>query len=145
MITLTREEAEQVLKLLDKFDTFNDFTDVRQPLRARLAQPEPDPVAWISTSPARMIHWKSDKPVYDDDWIPLYTAPPQRKECLRCGEVNPADIHTCTPQREWVDLTEDEIEDLTSVMFEEPSDEEVIDFALRVQAKLKEKNIHEMR
>jgi len=26
-----------------------------------------------------------------------YTAPPQRKECLRCGKVNPADIHTCTP------------------------------------------------
>ena len=43
-------------------------------------------------------------------------------------------------KREWVELTEDEIEDLTSVMFEEPSDEEVIDFALRVQAKLKEKN-----
>jgi len=24
---------------------------------------------------------------------------PQRKECQRCGEVNPAEIHTCTPQR----------------------------------------------
>lgn len=44
------------------------------------------------------------------------------------------------PERKWIDLTEDEIEDLTSVMFEEPSNEEVIAFALRVQAKLKEKN-----
>jgi len=34
---------------------------------------EQEPVAWISTSPARMIHWTSDKPAYGDDWIPLYT------------------------------------------------------------------------
>ena len=39
----------------------------------KLAQPEQEPVAWISTSPARMIHWTSDKPAYGDDWIPLYT------------------------------------------------------------------------
>lgn len=38
-----------------------------------LAQPDQEPVAWISTSPARMIHWTSDKPAYGDDWIPLYT------------------------------------------------------------------------
>jgi len=43
-------------------------------------------------------------------------------------------------KKEWVELTEDEIEELTSVMFEEPSNEEVIDFALRVQAALKAKN-----
>jgi hypothetical protein len=41
--------------------------------------PEPEPVAWISTSPARMINWESDKPVYGDDWIPLYTAPPKKE------------------------------------------------------------------
>ena len=44
------------------------------------AQPkEQDPVAWISTGPARMIHWTADKPSYGDDWVPLYTTPPQRK------------------------------------------------------------------
>ena len=43
------------------------------------AQPEQEPVAWISTGPARMIHWTADKPAYGDDWVPLYTAPPQRK------------------------------------------------------------------
>ena len=42
-------------------------------LEEALAQPEQEPVAWISTSPARMIHWTSDKPAYGDDWIPLYT------------------------------------------------------------------------
>ena len=44
-----------------------------------LAQPEQEPLAWISTGPARMIHWTADKPAYGDDWVPLYTAPPQRK------------------------------------------------------------------
>lgn len=49
MINLTHEEAQHILKLLDKFDMFNDFTDVREPLRARLSEPEPEPVAWLIT------------------------------------------------------------------------------------------------
>ena len=44
-----------------------------------LAQPKQEPLAWISTGPASMIHWTADKPAYGDDWVPLYTAPPQRK------------------------------------------------------------------
>ena len=43
-----------------------------------LAQ-EQEPLAWISTGPARMIHWTADKPAYGDDWVPLYITPPQRK------------------------------------------------------------------
>ena len=39
-----------------------------------LAQPEQEPLAWISTGTARMIHWTADKPAYGDDWVPLYTA-----------------------------------------------------------------------
>ena len=42
------------------------------------AYAEQEPMAWISTGPARMIHWTSDKPAYGDDWVPLYTTPPQR-------------------------------------------------------------------
>ena len=52
-----------------------------------LAQPKQEPLAWISTGPATMIHWTADKPAYGDDWVPLYTTPPQRT---------------------WVGLTEDE-------------------------------------
>ena len=26
-----------------------------------------------------MIHWTADKPAYGDDWVPLYTTPPQRE------------------------------------------------------------------
>ena len=44
-----------------------------------LAQPKQEPLAWISTGKARMIHWTADKPTYGDDWVPLYTTPPQRK------------------------------------------------------------------
>lgn len=43
-----------------------------------LAQPEQEPVAWMSSGEARMIHWKSKHPGFGDDWIPLYTIPPHR-------------------------------------------------------------------
>ena len=43
------------------------------------AYAEQKPMAWISTGPARMFHWTSDKPAYGDDWVPLYTTSPQRK------------------------------------------------------------------
>ena len=55
-------------------------------IKEALAQPEQEPMAWISTGPARMIHWTSDKPAYGDDWVPLYTTPPQRT-CEGCGKV----------------------------------------------------------
>ena len=42
------------------------------------AYAEQEPMAWFSTGPARMFHWTSDKPAYGDDWVPLYTTPPQR-------------------------------------------------------------------
>ena len=48
-------------------------------IKEALAQPEQEPLAWISTGTARMIHWTADKPAYGDDWVPLYTTPPQRK------------------------------------------------------------------
>ena len=49
-------------------------------IKEALAQPEQKPLAWISTGPASMIHWTADKPAYGDDWVPLYTAPPQRNK-----------------------------------------------------------------
>ena len=49
-------------------------------IKEALAQTQ-EPVAWISTGPARMIHWTADKPAYGDDWVPLYTTPPPRPTC----------------------------------------------------------------
>ena len=80
------------------------------------AYAEQEPMAWISTGPARMIHWTSDKPAYGDDWVPLYTAPPQRT---------------------WVGLTEEEI-DKTLRVYEQ--DYGWISFAKAIEAKLKLKN-----
>ena len=48
-------------------------------IKKALSEPKQEPLAWISTGPASMIHWTSDKPAYGDDWVPLYTIPPQRK------------------------------------------------------------------
>ena len=59
-------------------------------IKEALAQ-EQEPMAWISAGPARMIHWTSDKPAYGDDWVPLYTTPPQRT---------------------WVGLSDEEVNDL---------------------------------
>lgn len=44
-----------------------------------------EPVAWMSNSEARIIHWKSKHPGFGDDWIPLYTHPQDQKkdEALR--------------------------------------------------------------
>ena len=50
-------------------------------IKEALAQPEQKPLAWISTGPASMIHWTSDKPAYGDDWVPLYTTPPPCPTC----------------------------------------------------------------
>ena len=52
------------------------------------AYAEQEPMAWISTGPASMIHWTSDKPAYGDDWVPLYTIPPQRKPQYDKTEMN---------------------------------------------------------
>ena len=61
--------------------------------------------------------------------------------CARCGEVNPAEIHTCTPKREWQGLTEYEVGFLT--VFDGLHDVEVpllANFIRHIEAKLKEKN-----
>ena len=86
-----------------------------------LAQ-EQEPVAWISTGPARMIHWTADKPAYGDDWVPLYTTPPQRT---------------------WVGLTKEEIAEFDT--WHDHREEEVgwcnpSEIVAYIEAKLKEKN-----
>ena len=76
--------------------------------------PEQEPLAWISTGPASMIHWTADKPAYGDDWVPLYTTPPQRT---------------------WVGLSDEEIETLIHRFDGDPHT--LLD---EVNSRLKEKN-----
>ena len=91
-------------------------------IKEALAQPEQEPMAWISTGPARMIHWTSDKPAYGDDWVPLYTTPPQRT---------------------WVGLTKEEIAEFDT--WHDNREEEIgwvnpSEIVAYIEAKLKQKN-----
>lgn len=62
-------------------------------------------------------------------------------KCERCGEVNPAEIHTCTPKREWQGLTDAEVSEIldAEIGFNSCFGPET-DFARAIEAKLKEKN-----
>jgi hypothetical protein len=119
-ITLTREEAQQVLdalygtiaydyhgKPLDEKDTACDkAADV---IEARLAHPEPEPVAWYWSRGVEFTIAFEEM----DGHAPLYLHP---------------------PQREWQGLTDEEryLGDARS--------EEEIEYAKAIEAKLKEKN-----
>lgn len=82
-------------------------------LRATLAQPESEPVAWFCKLPDNKISIKIVGKPTEGNWEPLYTAP-QKKE--------------------WVGLTAYEIQELHS---ENPH---WGNFACAINAKLKEKN-----
>ena len=91
-------------------------------IKKALEQPKQEPLAWISTGPASMIHWTADKPAYGDDWVPLYTIPPQRT---------------------WVGLTKEEIAEFDT--WHDNREEEVgwcnpSEIVAYIEAKLKEKN-----
>ena len=91
-------------------------------IKKALSEPKQEPLAWISTGPASMIHWTSDKPAYGDDWVPLYTIPPQRT---------------------WVGLTKEEIAEFDT--WHDNREEEVgwcnpSEIVAYIEAKLKEKN-----
>jgi hypothetical protein len=120
-ITLTREEAQQVHDALLYFE--GDISDVMfaalTTLRARLAQPEPEPVACAACS--------------GRGW---YTcgASDMRLKCPECKGKKAA-----PPQREWQGLTANEM----MALFPRNNDvleKRIAEFALAIEAKLKEKN-----
>lgn len=62
--------------------------------------------------------------------------------CDRCGKVNPAELHTCTPpQREWVGLTDDELHALHfELKVQTMGGINTLGMYRILEAKLKEKN-----
>ena len=95
-------------------------------LEARLAQPEQEPVAWgvPNTRPAEkaqfmMLLHSADGCQYPDLLVPLYTAP---------------------PQREWVGLTDEEINILFKNSLKSIPTGVIWNISRTIEAKLKEKN-----
>jgi hypothetical protein len=127
-ITLTREEAQQVLDALElaaeEIYCFQDDDPIgiaRKTLRARLSAPEPEPVAWFTEDhredkSATTYSKKMAERWKEKGWpvTPLYTAP---------------------PQREWQSLTDEEL----NLIYAEPQTHSG-QYARAIEAKLKEKN-----
>jgi hypothetical protein len=113
-ITLTREEAQQVLDAL-RGDSIHAAKQAIETLRARLSAPEPEPVAWMNEGDIGKTDWKVWAHGKPTATIPLYTAP---------------------PQREWQGLTDEEVKDIVWNLPYEPSQEHI----RAIEAKLKEKN-----
>ena len=61
-------------------------------------------------------------------------------KCERCGEVNPTETHTCTPKREWVGLTDEEILEEYRQSYGDDGNLTDVYFTRAIEAKLKEKN-----
>ena len=105
-ITLTREEAQQVLDALELVTDLTNHDDelykAIETLRARLSAPEPEPVAYLCENAVghKYFRWKKPQSIFKP--IALYTAPPQRgwqgltdeeiKDILDCGRPNLVNI-----------------------------------------------------
>lgn len=63
-------------------------------------------------------------------------------KCERCGKINPAEIHTCSPQREWQGLMDEEV--FAALVSVDGNTKRLapgfVAFYCAIEAKLKEKN-----
>lgn len=129
MITLTSEEAQQVLCAIQENWRTHEGDKAIETLRARLAEPEKEqePVAKVrihKTGGNAGISW-SAAPVNDFDSLPL----------LQDGAL----LYTAPPPREWVGLTDEEIEAMEICLSQGIADG-LAAFARAIEDKLKEKN-----
>lgn len=85
-MTDLHKAAQQALEALERYSGVDQRAcDAEEALRAALAEPVREPVAWIHTDPdkprVRFLEWREDEPGYRGRWVktPLYLATPQRK------------------------------------------------------------------
>lgn len=128
-ITLTREEAQQVLDCL-AFSSINLADEMTKTLRTRLAQPEPEPVAWLYRG---------------DGMVQVLIKRNDHFFSLDEGEnfIKGEPLYTAPPQREWQGLTDDEIIDTANnAPFETmvSAEDYIYVISRAIEAKLKEKN-----
>jgi hypothetical protein len=90
-ITLTREEAQQLLEVFELFlEEAEDVTTLEdnlvKMLRTRLSAPEPEPVAWVPVHPKNGPLWSMTTDDPNTERLPsyplmnLYTATPQQSK-----------------------------------------------------------------
>ena len=93
-----REIMQQALEALQTsvptHDGFLSHCKAMNHLRIRLAQPEQEPVAWLSTDSIGERYLGFDKPLDNDPVQPLYTTPPQRPWV----DLTPKEIESCRQQ-----------------------------------------------
>lgn len=117
---MSREAMQMALEaLMQKGEHHPKVYQAAEALRQALAQPEQEPVAWVCYGMSSDEKHCVDYEQSDIDAIPvgamLYTAPP----------------------KQWVGLTDDEIED---IYFDKFSMSELEGFARSIEQALKEKN-----
>ena len=106
------QQALDALQLVTDLTNHDDeLYEAIDALRARLAQPEPEPVAWRTDKGATA--YCNSEFAKAQGWTPIYP-----------------------PQREWQGLTDEEIMDLCAAQWASHP----IDVARIIEAKLKEKN-----
>lgn len=113
MITLTREEAQQVLDGL-RGDSLYAAKQARETIRARLAQPEPEPVAKMKELlevQGRDGNWNFNpymQGMYNG--MELMVALAERRDPV--FRKPPENWLSAPPQREWQGLTDEEAAEL---------------------------------
>ena len=124
-MTDLRKAAEMALGALENSTDFvpvktgleRETNNAIQALRQALAEPEQEPVAWMHNFIEGNViaHKPADISRHPDRWTALYTAP---------------------PKKEWVGLTDEEVDALLGKLSLGAVDEDV----RTIEAKLKEKN-----
>ena len=119
------ETALEAFEMLDRrgglgLDVHEYIRTKIEALRQALAQPEQEPVAWMHNFIEGNVvaHKPADISRHPDRWTPLYTAP---------------------PKKEWVGLTDEEIESELTKEFGQWWSRHV-SVCRAIEAKLKEKN-----
>ena len=100
-MTDLRTAAQQALEAMDELHRTGDtqvfdicHKKTTEALRAALAEPEQEPVAWLSTDCIGERYLCFSKPSDNDPVQPLYAAPPQRKPLVDPAEYDDAEVES---------------------------------------------------
>jgi hypothetical protein len=120
---------EELRAIIDGGSESFTHEDAVQYLKDKLAQPEQEPVAWL---------YKSEPSFDGNKWHDTFEVTTSKQVAL-WKDKSAKPLYTTPPQRTWVGLTEEEINEVFGAdIRDEPSGE--LRFIRAIEAKLKEKN-----